>query len=202
MYIISGLFSDLLTSALEGTRRIKVAIQESVIGGNEAVTTQSFSELNSKNGSQYEVEIPFPAIVNLTPVYYGFETGSNPVILKQRDIYGAFVNAKYEVFTDATYTGGDVVNAFNNNDLVINPTGVNIVTNPTVTVEGDQFGAVTSLLGSEGVGHRSLTSFGSQTGEKILKPNTKYLVKITNLDVLAIGILAVRLYYYEGLLSS
>lgn len=187
---------------IDGAIQQSSSINNDLIGGNSALTTQGFSELNSKLGNQYEVSMVFNNVTSIAPVFYGFETGSNPVILKQRDVYGGFVSATYEVFTEASYSGGDVVNAFNNNDLIINPTGVNIVSNPTVTIEGNQFSSVTSLLGSEVVGNRLQTSFGGAAGEKILKPNTKYLVKITNLLTAAVGVIAVRLYYYEGKIST
>ena len=155
---------DIQAGALAQARRCKTkiltgnAIQESaainndLIGGTSALTTQGFSELNSKNGSQYEATMIFNNITTIAPVFFGFKTGDSPVILKQRDVYGGFIDARYDVFTGASYTGGTVVNAFNNNDLVVNPTGVSIVANPTVSLTGTQFSPVTRPIRSGGCG--------------------------------------------------
>ena len=185
------------------TRDADGMLDPRVMTGSQALTTQNFPEANSKNGTQYEVTGAFFNITNLSPVYVGFETGDLPVIIKQRDIYGSFVNADFDVFKNAEYTGGTVINSFNNNDLVIRPALSTVTINPTVTVEGAPFGAKTYLFGSEATGNRILSTFGDAAGEKILAPNTKYLAKVTNnVAATAIALLGLRIYFYEGPLST
>lgn len=203
-YKLDGLPSDLLNSAVEGQRHLKMAASPSkeMEANLEALTTQSFTEANSKQGTQFEAAMLFETIASATPHYFAFITGASPVILKQRDISGGFVNARYDVFKNADVTGGTTVEAFNNNDLVVSAPGVTILQSPTVNVEGVAFGPTTYLLGSESLGTRLLSSFGGAAGEKVLAPNTTYLVRISNIDVAAIGLLSVRLWFYEGPLFS
>ena len=178
------------------------AINYDLISGNSAITVQGFSELNSKDGKQYEVAMLFEDISGGSSAYFGLETSDLMVIVKQRDVYGDYVTATYEVFSTADYAGGTTIDSFNNNDLVINPANAVITQSPVVSDEGLKFSVTTNLLGAEGSGNKAITSFGAQAGEEILKPNTKYLVKITNTNNSAIDALAVRLYYYEGPISS
>lgn len=197
---VSG--SPSVTVKLLFTSHPDASLDEGVYNGKQGVTTQGFPEANSKNGTQFEFSQRISNLVSLTPQYIGFETGDFPVIVKQRDVYGGFVNADLTIFEGATYTGGTPIEYSNNNSLVDNAGGVNIVLSPSVSNEGDQFGIVTPLLGSEGIGGRLISTFGGAAGEKILAPNTKYLIKFSNLATTAIALLSIRVYWYEGPLST
>lgn len=178
------------------------ALDPRIQSGSQPLTVQGFNESNSKRGVQYETSLLFTNITQAAPVYIGFETGDLPVIIKQRDIYGNFVGGEFDVYKDSTYSGGTIIPIFNNNDLTPNPALSEVTQDPTVTDEGDQFGATTYLIGSEGSGNRNISTFGDAAGEKILAPNTKYVGKITNTETAAIDDVAIRLYFYEGPLST
>ncbi len=164
----------------------------------ESITVQGFTEANSKQGRQYEAVVRIPSLAGGASTYVGLTTGSDPLVIKQRDVYGGYVDADFTVYEGSAYTGGTAVPTSNNNNILPRDCLSTVSLAPTVTTEGNVFGAVTPLIGSEGVGNRTITTFGGNAGEKVLAANTQYLGKFTNNDSKAMEVTVLRLYFYEG----
>lgn len=163
--------------------------------GTRALTTQSYTEANSKNGVEQEGSTLFTALafgVNDT----FFVTGALTVALKGRVIGFTGDGVTAEIFTGATYTGGS--SAVYQNASDINPvTGLSqIIVGATVATEGTLAFAPDHLIGN--TSNQGKGSTGTIVGrEKLLKANTTYLFRITSLDAAAQDITSL-LTWYEG----
>lgn len=149
--------------------------------GLKAVVTQSYTEANSKNGTQQEgstLLIGVPALASNDTI---FLTGNLPVILKGRVIGYTGDGVTAEIYTGAAYTGGTPAVYQNASD--INPvTGLSqIIVGATITDDGVLAFAPDHLVGN--TSQQGKGSTGAVIGrEKILKPNTAYLFRLTSLD--------------------
>lgn len=165
--------------------------------GLRALTTQSYNEANVKNGVQYEISADTPALAAGANTDVIFTTGVNPVLIKGRQVKFNGLSLVTRVYRAPTFTGGTVTPYFNLNDR--NPvTGTAVVrTGATVTAPGTEFGAPTFDLGSSGVGNSSLSTYSVPGIERLLAPNTTYLLRITN-DSAAVQRVTSYLTWYEG----
>lgn len=176
-------------------------IDSRVYTGLQAFTTQSFSEANSKNGTQYEASDKVANLgvgANRDTILI---TGNFPIIIKSRQIVFNGTSIVARVFKNPTYSGGVVVPYYNLSDL--NPvTGTVVVKGaPTVTSTGTEFAAPTYGIGSTGQGNSEISTYTATGNERILAPNSTYLLRLTN-DSAAIQDVAVYISWYEGILSS
>jgi hypothetical protein len=101
------------------------------------------------------------------------------------------------VYRAPTYTGGTIVPYFNMSDINPIAGGVTIRSGATVTVPGTEFGAPTYDIGSTNVGNTSVSTYAVQGIERVLRPNTTYLLRVTN-DSPAIQRVVSYLTWYEG----
>lgn len=165
--------------------------------GLRALTTQTYTEANVKNGVQYEISADTPALAAGANTDVIFTTGANPVLIKGRQVKFNGLSLVTRVYRAPTFTGGTVTPYFNLNDR--NPvTGTVVVrTGATVTAPGTEFGAPTFDLGSSGVGNSSLSTYSVPGIERLLAPNTTYLLRITN-DSAAVQRVTSYLTWYEG----
>ncbi|MNQ15151.1 hypothetical protein D3C85_281160 [compost metagenome] len=165
--------------------------------GLRAMTFQNYIEANAKLGVQYEVASNTPALGVGANIDTIFITGANPVVVKSRIVKFNGGSLLTRVFTGATYTGGSPVTYFNLNDR--NPVAgtVTIISGATVTGTGAEFGAPTYDIGSTDIGNSSISTFSTFGIERILKPNTIYLQRITN-DSAAVQRVSGYLTWYDG----
>ena len=174
-------------------------IDPRVYTGVLAVTTQSFTEANVKNGVQYYISESFD-IPQSTFKYIKFATGAKDTIVKLR-IVATSGGLEYLVFRSPTITPATGVpfDIFNLNDIDPKPVEMTISEDPTVTDEGDRWDVVTAFnqQGNQSGGG----VFQSSGIERILKPSTDYLVKFTNTDNATIQV-QYTVSWYEGPLSS
>lgn len=163
--------------------------------GFRALTVQSYTEANSKIGVEHEGSTKYTALgasVNNT----FFVTGALPVALKGRVIGFTGDGVTAEIFTGATYTGG--ISAAYQNASDINPVvGLSqIIVGATLVDPGTLAFAPDHLIGN--TSNQGKGSTGAIVGrEKLLKPNTTYLFRITSLDA-ATQDIASLLTWYEG----
>lgn len=163
--------------------------------GFKAVITQNYTEVNIKVGVQHEGSTKFSIGGNADNDTI-FLTGALPVILKSRSIGFTGEGVSSFIFEGPTYSGGASVPYQNPN--AINPvTGLSqIIVGANVTDDGFLIFAPEHLLGST-----SQQSKGSGTREigqeKIMKPNTAYLLRITSLDPQTEDVTSL-LSWYEG----
>ncbi len=149
--------------------------------GNRAITAQSYTEANVKNGVQYEVSALNSAVAAAGNVDVIFITGSKPVIVKARQLTFNGLAAVARVYRAPTYTGGTPISTYNLNDRNPVASTVTVLTGATVTAVGTEFGAPTYMLGTTaGVGQAVTTTFSVAGQERILRPNTTYMLRLTN----------------------
>lgn len=195
--------SDLITQDKEFERRVKVlqdgeAPPEGLYSGLRAITIQSYTEANSKNGVQHEGSVLLQDVPGLSSNDTIFLTGALPVALKGRIINFDGVGVKGEIYTGAAYTGGTPAEYQNASD--INPVAglSQIIVGATVTNDGDLAFAPTYSFGNESnQGKGGIQS--TLGGEKLLKPNTAYLLRLTSLDTQAQNISSFLTWYEGGL---
>lgn len=172
-------------------------IDERVYTGEQAFTTQPFTEANVKNGSQFYISEVF-SVVQAGSKYIIFTTGDADTIVKLRNI-STNGGLEYTVFRNPTISSnGAAVTIHNLNDKNPNPNIVNVFEDPTVTNEGDQWDILKAFnqQGNQSGGG----VFGSAGIERILAKNSTYLVKFDNTDNSTIDIQYI-VSWYEGPLS-
>jgi hypothetical protein len=175
---------------------LTVALPTGLSSGTRAITTQSFSEAHTKMGSQFEGSLLIDSLAGGASNDTFFITGAKPVIIKSRVVSytGSGINAT--VYSNSTFTGGSTVGYFNATD--INPvTGLSqIIGGATTDTDGALVFAPNYLIGNA-----SLTGKGGAVGikgrQRILKPNTTYMLRLTSLDSTAQDV-ASFLTWYEG----
>lgn len=151
-----------------------------VMNGLRGLVTQDYNSVNVKKGVQYELSGNTAVLADGASIDTIFTTGALPVIIKSRIIKFNGTSLATRVYRAPTYTGGTITPYFNLND--IGPvTGLTVVrTTPTVTVVGTEFGAPTFDIGSAGIGNVSVSTYAVTGNERVLRPNTTYLQRITN----------------------
>ena len=204
MHLINGFFSDLLTSAIEGARRLKVSINEQLIDGNKAITVQEFTELNIKNGAQFYARAAWPIgnsiAAGQSKLLY-FETGAIDVLVKDRLFNYSAEELKLEIFANPSgVTGGTPVNVSNWNGVSPNETTiVSVLRDVTTTSNGTLIQDPEYFFGANATGHRDQSGI-PEGYERLVAGNTGYIVAITNT-----GSGAARCQYglswYEGAIS-
>ena len=163
--------------------------------GTRALTTQNYTEANSKNGTQHEGSTLF-SLAGLAANDTFFLTGALPVSLKGRIIGFTGNGVTSEIFTGATYTGGALAAYQNATD--INPVlGLSqIIVGAAVSTTGSLAFAPSYLIGN--TSNQGKGTSGVVTGrEALLKPNTVYLFRITSLDSATQDVTSL-LSWYEG----
>lgn len=171
---------------------------EGAFVGLRALTVQSYTEANVKNGVQFEAAAFNPALAALAVSNTVFTTGAKPVIIKSRQIGfdGAGLTAR--VFKNPTYTGGVPLPAFNLNDVAGAASTVSILTGVDVTIPGVEFGAPTFAIGSSLQGQAVQGTYAVAGQERILAANSTYLLQTTSTDAADAQRVATYLTWYEG----
>lgn len=153
---------------------------EGVFDGNRAITQQNYIEANVKNGLEYEAASLTEGLLAGANIDTIFITGAKPVIIKSRIVKFNGTKLQTRVYRAPDYTGGTPATVFNLNDIGPVATSVQILGGATVSNAGTEFGAPTFDLGSSGIGNVSLSTYTVVGIERVLRPNTTYLQRITN----------------------
>lgn len=121
--------------------------------------------------SHYQSGISSSDVINI-----GIITGTKEINISTRmDVSG---NATYEIFKDVQFSGGGSLQIFNHNFSVIGSPESSFVVNPTITNPGSSI-RKSFIPGGSGKSVGSTTSLGK---EFILRTNSKYIIKYTNID--------------------
>lgn len=191
----------LISAQLGGWNMPNVPIDERVYTGLKAFTVQSFVESNSKNGTQYEYTVSNNAVAAGTNFDIIMTTGSKPVLIKNRQVSFTGAEVQISVFKGTVFTAGNTVNIFNLNTSMVAPSVSSVKSSPTISNVGTQTGATTATYGTPDQGNRAIGTYGLTGTERVLAPNTNYLLRITNADTVACKVSA-YVSFYEGELSS
>ena len=159
---------------------IEATAPEGLFTGLRAMTVQSYVEANVKNGVQHEGS----TLLTLTAGAKNdtiLLTGALPISLKGRFISYTGDGVQGDIFEAPTYTGGTDTPYQNPN--AINPVVglAKIIVGASVTDDG-----VLKFASAYSIGNQSNQGKGSSASvlgnERILKPNTAYLLRLTSLD--------------------
>jgi len=185
---------------MAGINNFLTGVARSFLGGlvlgTRAITVQSYTEANSKNGVEHEGSTILTAVGGGASNDTIFKTGALPVALKGRVIGYTGDGVTAEIFEAPTFTGGSSVPY--QNASAINPvTGLSqIIVGATVTVDGTLVFAPDHLIGNQSIQGQGTS--GAVIGrEKLLKRDTEYLFRITSLDDMPQDITSL-LTWYEG----
>lgn len=167
-----------------------------VINGFRAVCTQSYDEMNKKRGVQWEASRLVSLATGVTSTSL-IKTGALPVELKSRSFGYDGLGLTASIFKAPTVTAnGTLVASFNFKTSVTTQPLTQLFIGPTVTSNGTKCGADIFAIGPASNQARG-SSLRDFPGNRILEPNTTYLLTFTNTDTSTQNISA-RLEFYEG----
>jgi hypothetical protein len=174
-------------------------LPNSVFDGNKAITVQSFSELNSKAGNQFEVAqfLPSSDAADLLLI-----TGSDPVIIKSLAFTVDGDGVQYQFFEDADATGDLELVSYNLNKRSTNTAGMAVHESDTVTDEGTAVSPLITVIGAATPGLQSTPTSALPGLERILSPSTTYLLRRKSLTSAQSQRMSFYMTWYEGPLSN
>ena len=153
-----------------------------IASGLRAVTVQSYTEANVKNGVQFYLQHNLPQLPATTGVYkLLFTTGAKPVLVKGREMYGIGETFSLQVYKQPTAPtpGGTLLTVQNYNDIAAAATTVTVRGGVTTTADGTSWGDPQRLFGQSAAGQRAGSGL-APGGDRVLKPNSSYLVVFRN----------------------
>ncbi|MNK82080.1 hypothetical protein D3C87_1018430 [compost metagenome] len=162
------------------------------------MTTQNYTEANVKNGVQYEASALVTALAALASIDTVFITGAKPVIIKARQLAFDGHGLTARVYRGPTYTGGAAIPIYNLNEVNPVATTVQALSGATVTGTGVEFGAPTFAIGSDLQGQSLQGAYSVAGQERLLAPNTTYLLRVTSTDPTDPQRVSTYLTWYEG----
>lgn len=155
---------------------------DGLYSGLRAITVQSYVEANSKLGVQHEISVFISQLAGGGVNDTLFITGSLPVIIKERTASYTGDGVILEIFEGATYSNiGSPITSYNLSRIVNTQPEAKFYSGATITSEGVTAFTPEYLIGNESQQGKGGTNH--VTGrERILKPNTVYLFKVTSTD--------------------
>lgn len=155
-----------------------VAAPDGAYAGQRALTTQSYTEANTKLGSQFYVRVS-TTIASGATWSLGFRVGATPVLVKSRECYALAESLSLTLFKNASFSGGTITPAENYNDIAPAASTVTLVAGPTVSNAGTQWGGSEHLYEANSTAQRIGASL-PPGGERVLAPGVNYLVQLQN----------------------
>lgn len=170
--------------------------------GQQAITIQPYTEINVKRGLEFYFRASYPA-ANPIPasgvrkIY--FATGDSTVLVKLRIFDYVGQELQIQIFEAPTgVTGGTPIVPSNWNRVNPQPSTVTITKDVTAATDGAPFDPEPDyFFGAATAPARDVSSIPSGR-ERVLSPNTEYLVVITNNDASAGARCQYFLDWYEG----
>lgn len=167
---------------VQGLPIIDVVAPDGLYSGGRAITVQSYLEANAKNGVEHELSILFESLGTDEQINSVLVTGSMPVILKRRTASYTGEGVELDIYEDVTYSSlGAEIPQYNLSR--INPVTevARFYSEPVVIDEGVKVFPTEYLIGNQS--NQGKGGTGEESGrERILKPNTSYLFRVTSRD--------------------
>lgn len=180
---------------------IGAPIDHRVYTGLKAFTTQPFVESNVKNGTQWEVSFENNSVAAGSNVDAVMTTGNQFVLIKSRLISFTGSEIEASVYKNPIFTGGSDLPIYNlNTGFVAAPLAV-VKAGVTVSNIGTEIAAKTHSYGSDTNAHQTVGAYNVVGIERVLQPNTSYLLRIYNQSAITIKV-AGYITFYEGEISS
>jgi hypothetical protein len=161
-----------------------VGLPDFVASGGRALNVQSYTESNTKLGTQYYLQTDQAALAGGATYNIVFTVGAKIVLVKARSLYTNGVNMSLQLFKAPTgVSGGTALTVQNYNDINPVATTMSVLGGATVTGSGTSWGDAEHIYNASanGNGQRSGTGL-APSGDRILLPGKKYLVQIINND--------------------
>lgn len=173
-----------------------------VVDGNKAITSQSFTELNSKTGRQYEASFYDDALAASGVADIAFEVGDDPVLMKDVAIQFTSLVISLQVFKGPTFTGGNAITIYNMYEGgAVSPTST-VTGNVSTSDAGTPISPTEYSLGATAQGNRLISSGAGGVGvERVLSAGETYLFRITNEDDTNASMIAGLATWYQGPIS-
>lgn len=170
-----------------------------IFEGFRAMTTQSYTEANVKNGSQFELSILSASVAASATVDVIFQTGSLPVLIKDRQVATTATLAEYHSYKNPTAVAGAALPFYNmnTNTAIAQTSTVSIHLATSVSSLGTEISAPTYVVGGSGIGTAIVSTFATNGASRVLVPNTTYLTRFINTGTTTCAA-AAYLSWYEG----
>jgi hypothetical protein len=150
--------------------------------GLRAINVQTYIESNVKLGQQFYIQSQIPVMEHGTLYNATFKTGALPVLVKDRQVYGNGNAWSYQAFKAPTgVSGGTPITIQNFNDINPGTSLCTLTTGVTATGYGTPWGDAQRVFGSNSATNRVGQGL-VPGGDKILKPNSTYLIQFNNFD--------------------
>lgn len=194
-------YGGVVSVELGAWNAIGAPIDYRVYTGLKGLTTQPFIEANVKNGTQWELSFENPSLASGANSDAILTTGASYVLVKSRLINFTGSEIEVSVYKDTTYTGGVTVPIYNLNTqiggspLSIAKAGISVVS------LGTEIAAKTYAYGADTNANQAVGSFNVVGIERVLAPNTTYMLRVTNQAAVSIKV-AGYITFYEGEISS
>lgn len=160
-------------------------VPDGIYGGLAAITVQPYTEANVKNGLQYDMRATW-TLASVIPTgqvrKISFQTGAKHVLIKLREFQYIAEEMTLRLFRGPTgVTGGTPLSINNYNARNPVASTVSAAKNVTTTTDGTEFNAADPevFFGAQTNPQRNQAT-ALQGRERLLLPNTAYLVTITN----------------------
>lgn len=189
-----------LTTSANLTKRLKVSINEQLVDGPKALTVQPFTEQNIKSGKQFETAAYTPDAVSEDIL---IQTGSQYVIIKAIDLQIDGDGIQYQILSNVTATPGTAFEVTNlkAGDTNAAETAVSLVDDANTDNAVTESPLIT-LIGSTTPGSASTPTQTIPGLERILQPNTDYLLRRESLTDEQSQKSAFYMTWHEGELST
>lgn len=148
--------------------------------GYRGMIMQGYEEANTKNGTQFYVQIALPAFSGAGTYNLVMQTGALPVLVKNRAVYSDAGSLSVQLFKAPTgVTGGTAVAVQNYNDINPVATTTVVTKGATIATPGTAWGDPQHIYNSGASGQRVASNLGPN-GDRVLAPNKLYLIQIIN----------------------
>lgn len=180
-------------------------LDERLYTGYKALVVQSFTESNSKNGTQHSLSTRNIAVAAGGTLDVTLTTGALPVIIKGLAIQYTGSQIETTLYKGTVATGGATLSQYNmNTQAGLSPLSIAKTSSGspfTITNQGVQASPTEFFYGIADQGNRSTPSFITAGIERILAPNIVYMRRIYNRGT-GPCIIDFTTTYYEGEISS
>lgn len=160
------------------------AMPDYVATGGRALNTQSYTESNTKLGTQFYFQLYVPTLAAAGTYNIVFTVGSKIALVKNRTLYTNGVNVSVQLFKAPTgVSGGTTVPVQNYNDInPVAPTAT-VLGGATVTSNGTSWGDRAHVWNASANGQGQQSGSGlAPLGDRVLLPGKSYLIQIVNGD--------------------
>jgi len=172
-----------------------------VYTGLKGLTVQPFIEANVKNGTQWEVSFENSAVLAGASVDAVLQTGDQYVLIKSRLLSFTGSEIEASVYKNPTFTEGTNLPVYNLNTAVTSSPLAVFKSGVIVSNTGTEIAAKTHAYGADTNVNQAIGSYSVAGIERVLLPNTAYLLRITNQAATSIKISG-YITFYEGEIST